>query len=141
MTLSSKGGVITEASIKDHFKITEDEEHNQTKSILALMEDEKNRFEYLIPTRSNGIINTADLNFVPQVNGNQVTMTATLGGGRSLVQKYTLGDGNYIVDHALQFNGLDQMLDPSNSKVKFKWHHYRDRLELNTNFEKYYSSI
>ena len=141
LTLSSKGGVITEASIKDHFKITEDEEHNQTKSILALMEDEKNRFEYLIPTRSNGIINTADLNFVPQVNGNQVTMTATLGGGRSLVQKYTLGDGNYIVDHALQFNGLDQMLDPSNSKVKFKWHHYLDRLELNTNFEKYYSSI
>ena len=28
LTLSSKGGVITEASIKDHFKITEDEEHN-----------------------------------------------------------------------------------------------------------------
>ena len=25
--------------------------------------------------------------------------------------------------------------------LKFKWHHYLDRIELNTNFEKYYSSI
>ena len=140
LTLSSKGGVITEASIKNHYKITEDEEYNQSKSTLALMEDEKNRFEYLIPTRSNGIINTADLNFVPQVNGNQVTMTATLGDGQALVQKYTLGDSSYVIDHALQFNGINQILDPS-SKVKFKWHHYLDRLELNTNFEKYYSSI
>jgi len=141
LTLSSKGGVITEALIKDHYKITEDAEHNQTKSTLALMEDEKNKFEYLIPTQSNGIINTADLNFVPQVNGNQVTMTASLGSGKSLVQKYTLSDSSYIVDHALQFNGVNQMLDPSNNRIKFRWHHYLDRLELNTNFEKYYSSI
>ena len=141
LTLSSKGGVITEALIKDHYKITEDAEHNQTKSTLALMEDEKNKFEYLIPTQSNGIINTADLNFVPQVNGNQVTMTASLGSGKSLVQKYTLSDSSYTVDHALQFNGVNQMLDPSNNRIKFRWHHYLDRLELNTNFEKYYSSI
>ncbi len=141
LTLSSKGGVISEALIKDHYKITEDAEHNQTKSTLALMEDDKNKFEYLIPTQSNGIINTADLNFVPQVNGNQVTMTASLGSGKSLVQKYTLSDSSYIVDHALQFNGVNQMLDPSNNRIKFRWHHYLDRLELNTNFEKYYSSI
>jgi YidC/Oxa1 family membrane protein insertase len=141
LTLSSKGGVITEALIKDHYKITEDAEHNQTKSTLALMEDEKNKFEYLIPTQSNGIINTADLNFVPQVNGNQVTMTASLGSGKSLVQKYTLSDSSYTEDHALQFNGVNQMLDPSNNRIKFRWHHYLDRLELNTNFEKYYSSI
>ncbi len=141
LTFSSKGGVITEALIKDHYKITEDEEHNQSKSTLALMEDEKNKFEYLIPTQSNGIINTADLNFIPQVNGKQVTMTASLGDGKSLVQKYTLSDSSYIVDHALQFNGVNQMLDPSNNKIKFRWHHYLDRLEVNTNFEKYYSSI
>jgi len=140
LTFSSKGGIISEAVVKDHYKITEDAEYNQTKTLLTLMEDEKNRFEYLIPTRSNGLINTADLNFSPQVNGNQVTMTADLGNGSSLVQKYSLGTDN-VINHALQFNGVNQLLDPANSMVKFKWHHYLDRLELNTNFEKYYSSI
>lgn len=141
ITFDSKGGTIKNALMKNHRKVTEDAEHNQTKSELFLMEDEKNKFEYLLPTRAHGIINTSELNFIPQVNGNTVTMTATLADGQSLVQKYTLQDSSYKVDHALQLNGINQFLDPSNSKLKFRWHHYLDRLELNTNFEKYYSTI
>lgn len=38
-------------------------------------------------------------------------------------------------------NGVNQLIDPSNSKMHFRWHHYLDRLELNTNFEKYYSTV
>ncbi len=141
ITFSSKGGVIKNALIKDHKKVTEDAEHVQSKSELYLMEDEKNKFEYLIPTRTHGLINTSELNFVPQVSGNTITMTATLQDGQSLVQKYTLQENSYKVDHALQLNGINQLIDPSNSKLKFRWHHYLDRIELNTNFEKYYSTI
>ena len=141
LTFSSKGGVISEALVKDHYKITEDAEHNQTKEPLRLMEDEKNRFEYLLPSKANGNVSTADLNFTPQVNGNAVTMTASLAGGGTIVQKYVLQPDSYVVDHALQLNGVNQLLDPASNKLRFRWHHYLDKLELNQNFEKFYSSI
>ena len=141
LTLSSKGGVIQEAIIKNHYKLYEDEDHNQTRGPLALLEDKKNKWEYLLNTKNNGTVSTADLNFSPIVNGNTVTMTAQLGNGSAIVQKYSIKDSSYVVDHALQFQSVQQLLNPGENKLKFKWHNYLDRLELNTDFEKYYSSV
>jgi len=140
VTFNSKGGVIKSAELKEHFKLKENEDKTQTKIPLLLMEDDKNKFEYLIPSRTHGPISTQTLNFIPQVNGNTITMTADLGGGKSIVQAYTLQPDSYKLDHALQLNGVNQLIDPSNNKLKFRWHNYLDRLELNTNFEKYYST-
>ena len=39
----TKGARISEAVLKNHFKITEDSVHNQSKAPLSLLEDEKNR--------------------------------------------------------------------------------------------------
>jgi len=141
VTFNSKGGVIKSAEMKEHFKLIEDEEQGQSKVPLLLMEDEKNKFEYLIPTKRYGLISTESLNFMPSISGNVVTMTATLSNGGSIVQKYTLNPNSYKLEHALQFNGVTQILDTANPKLKFRWHHYLDRLELNTNFEKYYSTV
>ena len=96
LTFSSKGGIIKSAQLKEHFKITEDEEKNQTKSQLVMLNDEKNKFEYLIPTRNHGVISSQKLNFTPTVSGNTVTMTAQLQGGQSIVQKYVLQDLSLI---------------------------------------------
>jgi len=139
LSIDSKGGKIKEAELKKHYKITEDSAYVQSKSLLKLLEDEKNKFEYIIPTNSYGKINTSDLFFKPQLNGQQLTMTADLGGGKSIVQKYSLKDSSYNVDYALKLNGINQLMD--SPSIKMKWHNYLDRLELNTNFEKYYSTI
>ena len=137
----SKGGVIKKAQLKDFIKLTEDENHVEHENALYMMEDEKNRFEYLIPTRSHGNISTADLNFSPSVSGNTIAMTANLGEGQAIVQKYVLNPESYTLDHSLQLIGMANMLDQSAGKLKFRWHNYLDRIELNTNFEKYYSTV
>ncbi len=141
VTFDSKGGVIKKALLKEFVKLTEDENYEQQENPLYLMENEKNSFEYFIPTRSHGNISTANLNFSPSISGNTITMTASLGGGQAIVQKYVLNPDSYTLDHSLQLIGMANMLDQSAGKMKFRWHNYLDRIELNTNFEKYYSTV
>ncbi len=141
ITFSSKGGIIKKAELKEHFKLREDRERNQTKTLVSLMDDDKNKFEYIIPTKNYGLISTQELNFTPSVSGSTIKMTADLGNGQSVVQVYTVNPNSYKLEHALQFNGLNNEIDPSNNKLKFRWHNYLDRIEQNTNFEKYYSTV
>ena len=136
----TKGGKIKEAILKKHFKVTEDSLNVRTKELLSLMEDDKNRFEYLIPTQNYGNINTADLFFMPKLEDSELIMEAVLGVGTSIQQKYVIKPESYTLDYALDLNGISQYIDGDNSALKFKWHHYLDRLEINTNFEKYYST-
>ena len=49
VTFSNKGGRITNVELKEHFKMHRDSNHVETKTPLNLMEDEKDRFEYLLP--------------------------------------------------------------------------------------------
>lgn len=141
LAFDSKGGRISEATLKNHMKITEDEAHNQTKNPLSLLEDTKNKFEYYIPTQSNGTINSADLYFTPQTSGNKVTFTANVGNGKSIKHIYTLKDSSYHLDYQIALEGFDQIVDRNSPKLRFKWHNYLDKLELNTTFEQYYSTV
>ena len=137
----TKGGKITNAHIKNFYKIKEDSvTHDQTKLPLSLLEDKKNKFQYLIPTQRYGNINTADLYFKPQVSGNSVIMTATLGGGQTISQIYTLSDG-YKLDYDIKFNNMNQVISSANPNVRLQWHNYLDKLELNDNFERFYSTV
>ncbi|NNE25713.1 MAG: membrane protein insertase YidC [Saprospiraceae bacterium] len=137
----SKGGKIKEAILKDHYKITEDSAFNQSKEPLSLLNDDKNKFEYLIPTQQFGNINTADLYFTPEVSDNKIVLEAALDNGRSIQQIYTLNPDSYTLDYNLKLNGITSMMDANQTNIKFKWHNYLDRIELNTNFEKYYSTV
>ncbi len=140
LSFDTKGGNISSALIKEHFKINQDSvTHEQTKVPLYLLEDSKNKFQYLIPTQRYGKINTADLHFKPQVNGKSITLTATLDGGQSISQVYTLAADGYKVDYDLKFNNMDQIISDPN--VRLQWHNYLDKLELNDNFERYYSTV
>ncbi len=140
LSFDTKGGKISSALIKEHFKINQDSvTHEQTKVPLYLLEDSKNKFQYLIPTQRYGKINTADLHFKPQVNGKSITLTATLDGGQSISQVYTLAADGYKVDYDLKFNNMDQIISDPN--VRLQWHNYLDKLELNDNFERYYSTV
>jgi len=140
VSVDSKGGSIKNVTLKEHYKVTEDSAFVQSKALLNLMEDEKNKFEYFIPTQNYGQINTADLYYQPQLSGNTLVMTATLADGKTIAHKYVLEPNSYKMKYALKLNGINQMMSPS-GKLKFKWHHYLDKVELNTNFEKYYATI
>ena len=45
IVFDSKGGQIKEATLKKHYKITEDSAYVQTKAQLSLLNDDKNKFE------------------------------------------------------------------------------------------------
>lgn len=141
ISFDTKGGAIKEAILKEHYKVFEDSARVRSKKLLSLLEDEKNKFEYLIPTQRYGTINTSDLIFAPSKDKNTLLLTATLSDGKTITQSYTLEENSYHIDYNLQLNGINQLIDKEDTKLRFRWHNYLDRIELNTNFEKYYSTV
>lgn len=137
----TKGGKITEAVLKNHYKVFEDSVHNQTKEPLSLLEDDKNVFSYLIPTRENGIINSSDLYFESSQQGNTIRLRADLGEGRAISQVYTIPESGFNISYRLELEGMDQLMPSDARNIRFVWHNYLDRIELNTNFERYYSTV
>ncbi|PHN02887.1 membrane protein insertase YidC [Flavilitoribacter nigricans] len=144
VTFNSKGGRITSVMLKNYFKVLEDEKGEQTKVPLKLLEDEKNRFGYYLPMANvpSGGVNTDDLIFTPTVdlNTRQITFRASAGGNRYFEQKYTLREGSYVIDYDIRFEGMDQVLSGNVEKVQLKWLNYLDKIELNTNYERNYST-
>ena len=141
ITFSNKGGRITEVLLKEHFKMERDSNKQEHEIPLYLLEDEKNRFEYLLPVKNSakGVVSTQDLFFAPTVSGNTITFKADAGNGRSFEQTYAIKDGSYGLDYNLRFNGLNNVL--SAQQVELNWLNYLDRLELNYTYEQMYSSV
>lgn len=143
VTFSNKGGKIKEVLLKKYFKILTDENRVETKGELKLLEDEKNRFEYLFPVANipTGFVSSEDLYFQPTLNGNTLRFTATLTSGESFTQTYSLTPDSYELDYDIQMTGLDNILSRDAQSVKLNWVTYADKLEKNTTYERNYTSI
>ncbi len=143
ITFSTKGGAIKEVELKEYSKIILNEDKSETKIPVKLLEDEKNRFEYYLPiaNAAQGSISTADLFFTPTVSGNTISMKAMTTTGGFFEQVYTLSDNGYGLDYKLNMQGLQGVLQRDAEDLQLNWVNYLDRIELNTDFEKYYSSV
>ena len=53
LTFSTKGGSIRQAELKQYAKVVEQDDDTEVRLPLLLLEDEKNKFEYIIPV--NGV--------------------------------------------------------------------------------------
>ncbi len=139
---SNKGGYINEATLKGYDKVHYDSTGEQ-RSKVKLLEDVKNKFEYLLPVpgAGNGIVKTSNLIFQTQQSGNSITFTAPLSSGGAFQQKYTLAEDGYTLDYDVTFKGLDQVLNPGAESIKLNWVNYLDRIENNKTFEKRYSTV
>jgi len=134
---TNKGGIIKEALIKEHLKVIKDEEGGETKVPLKLLEDPKNRFEYFIPSGGKEI-STMDMYSQVSKSGNSVKFIAQTPSGKQFIQTYTLPDSGFQIDYKIETRGITA----DNSKgLKFRWKNYLDKLELNTNFEKSFTSV
>lgn len=143
ITFTNKGGRIRQVELLKHAKIVEEgPEKTQKKVPLLLLEDYKNRFDYLLPLagQEDGI-RSGELYFTPEVNGKTVTFRAPAGEGRYFEQKYTLEDGSYVVDYDLRFEGLQQVLANDAQRIRLNWTNYLDRIEINHNYERNYSTV
>ena len=138
ITFSNKGGAIKEVLLKEYHKLEQDTAYNQTKVPLRILEDKKNKFEYLLPVAGVGNIKSSDLYFDAVQNGNSITFSAKASNGKVFQQKYILDGDGYTCDYLLDFNGLESDFNEKN--ITLNWVNYLDKLELNTAYEKSYGS-
>ncbi len=141
VVFTSKGGRIKEVILKEYHKILTDSAYNESKGILKLLEDTKNKFEYFLPIANlpTGGVKTGDLFFKGTQNGNTIVFQAPATNGGYFEQKYTLSPDNYLLDYDIQLKGLNGVLNAE--QIQLNWVNHLDRLEKNTKYERNYSSV
>lgn len=143
LVLTNKGGRIKEVILKEYEKNVLTEDKQEVKEELKLLSDEKNRFEYLLPIANlpSGGVRTGDLFFDVQQQGQEVIFQASAGDGRYFEQKYSLQDNSYRIGYDIKLEGLQNVLANNAEEIELIWHDYLDRIEINHNFERRYSTI
>ncbi len=139
VNFTNKGGIIADALIKEYHKIEKLEDHTEVKIDLKLLEDDKNRFEYLLPIQ-NKTVSSMNLFFEGSKSGNTITFKANAGTGY-IQQTYTLNPESYKIDYDVSFVGLQNSIDPATEAIKLNWVNYLDKLELNDTWERNISAI
>lgn len=140
ISFTNKGGRIKEVELKKHFKVHMDSLHKVVKSPLKLLEDDKNKFEYLVPMGGvpSGVLSTGNLFFnAAKKDESTIVFTATGSNGALFEQTYHLDskDG-YGVKYDVRHQGLNVT-----TPIHLNWVDYLDRLEQNAKYEVNYSTV
>lgn len=133
---SSKGARITEATIKNHFKIHIAKDSSEQKLPLTLLEDLKNEYDLRFKTEA-GDVATKNLNFeINQVSPNEIRFTTQLNTGGNIVINYRLLPSDYQLDYSIRTENVKLKED-----LIIHWENYLDKLERNSDYEKYASTV
>ncbi len=142
VTFTSKGGRIKEVFLKNYEKINLDSAGYDVNSPVRLLEDQKNRFEYLIPAAgAPNRISSSDLYFQANKSGNTVTFRAPTSKGGYFEQTYTLSADNYALDYQIGGEGLTSALAPGQNTLRLNWVNHLDKLERNQEYERTMSTV
>ena len=139
ITFSNKGGKIVKAELKEHLKIRKNSEGIEETSQVTLLDNERNKFEYLL-NLNDKTISTEDLYFKAERNGNQIQFTANTSSGGSFQQIYSLGDG-YDMSYDIKFNNLQNDLNRAQPYVTMNWINILNAIEQNEVWPSRYSSV
>ena len=142
VNFTNKGGRINTVELKEYYKNLEPKTIPHPQTPVLLFEDDKNKFEYTIPAANvpGGIINTGQLYFTPQLNGNTIIFTAQIGSG-SIEQIYSVDESTYEIKYDLKLNNMSSTIAGNTEAIKLEWINYLDKIEINENFEKFYTSV
>ncbi len=134
---TTKGGRVKQVQLKEYAKVIEDENGQEIRSPLYLLENDKNRFDYLLPVKgvANGVVRSSDLNFQATREGNSIIFRAPSLDGGFFEQRYSLADGDYLLDYDLRFEGLGQVLTAGDQSIRLQWENHLDKIEKNDRFE------
>jgi YidC/Oxa1 family membrane protein insertase len=115
LEFSSLGGQISSAKLNKFFAY--DKKSDKHDLPLYLFNKNNSSYGFQFKDKSGKTFSTKDLVFVPQVDGNTVTMTAQLSG--AVIQFiYTLQD-KYTVDFNVKTQGLANVI--TDGKADFNW--------------------
>lgn len=136
---NTKGGSIKEVRLIGFEKFVKQKDNTFLKAPLSLMDDAKNRFEYILPVAGStkGTVKTSDLYFTPTIEGKTITFRASAGNGKYFEQKYAMvSDDEYTLDYNVAFVGLDKVIPDNYKTVQLNWDNYLEKLEKNASYER-----
>ena len=133
LTVSTKGGVVSKAVIKNF------EDRNGNKDV-TLFDSKTQSLNFALAAKEENI-NTADLYFTPSnQTDSTVTMTAVAGAGKALVIDYVLGK-DYMLHTKMQAVGLAGAFAPSTTQMDVQWKDMARQQERGFTFENRYSTL
>ena len=133
LTVSTKGGVVSKAVIKNF------EDRNGNKDV-TLFDSKTQSLNFALAAKEVNI-NTADLYFTPSnQTDSTVTMTAVAGAGKSLVIDYVLGK-DYMLHTKVQAIGLASAFAPSTTQMDVQWKDMARQQERGFTFENRYATL
>jgi len=144
ITFTNKGGRIKEVWLKKYFKAVYDENGDEVKTPLKLLNDEGNKFSYFLPIASlpTGGVQTESLYFTAQKTGeNSISFKAKTTNGGFFEQSYSLKPNSYAIDYSVITKGLDQVVAANVDKFILNWVDNIEKIERSVRFEKTYSTI
>jgi len=143
VSFSNKGGIVSEVELKEYDQVTRLEDKSEIKSPVKFHNDEKNRFNYVLPVSGSmdSKVNTEDLYFQVEQLDNRVIFKAPTDNGGYFVQEYAIEPGSYNISYSIRAEGLDGVLSRDAEAIELHWENWLNRIELNTNFEKTYSTV
>jgi len=141
ITFQTKGGNITSVILKNHYKTVKGDNGKDGKELIEILNNPDNKFEYFIPLANQSKISTSNLYFTPTLNGNQLSMKASIEESSYFEQKYTLIPGTYNLDYTINSVGLTGFLDPSANTMTLNWLNHLSKYEKGEQFEQSYSTV
>ena len=133
LTLSTKGGTVKKAVLKD-FK------NHEGKNEVTLFDEKDQQLKFMLAGKETNII-SSELYFTPtNLTDSTVTMTADAGNGRQLVLDWLLGR-DYMLHMKMQAVGMEGMFAPNYSQMDIEWTDQARQQERGFNFENQRSSL
>ena len=133
LTLSTKGGTVKKAVLKD-FK------NREGKNEVTLFDEKDQQLKFMLAGKETNII-SSELYFTPtNLTDSTVTMTADAGNGRQLVMDWLLGH-DYMLHMKMQAVGMEGMFAPNYSQMDIEWTDQARQQERGFNFENQRSSL
>ena len=141
LTLSTKGGVVKKAVIKNYIghNIAVKDGSKDQKDVTLFSGDDQS-LNFMLAAKSTNI-ETKDLIFTPSnVTDSTVTFTAVAGKGKTLTLNYTLDDG-YLLSMSLQTAGMNGMFAPNYNQMDINWQDRCRQQERGFTFENRYATL
>lgn len=148
VTLSTKGGTVTKAYIKNEKGSRRYVGHNIADKTgksddlggVTLFSGKDQSLNYTLVAKEMNI-STGDLFFKPTaVTDSTVTLTAEAGQGKSLIINYRLGS-DYMLHVSLRTVGMAGLFDPNTTTLGVDWHEKVKEQERGFTFENRYARL
>ncbi len=141
ITFTNKGGNIKEVVLKEHYKSITDSNHVETKELIKMMNQPGNRFDFDIPVSDafGKKVNTSDIYFQSEQEGNTIIFRATTDNGGAFEQVYTLEPNNFVLNYAIRTKNLSKVAN--GNSIHFTWLNHLSKYEKGESFEQNYSTV